>query len=195
MAGRVNVQKEELSWRNKKHRHMSVHGLRSAIGEEGEQEDDCETPGFVGWTGLHLQGRAGTSRIGRRPPRQRRTRWLVGSASVRKGSFHPAVTAASRAPTSPNTRATRKKNISTRERNQENWVANTGFKEDCGLPVVGLVPVRTWDGRPPVFWDGRPDALSLAALRGVLVRLLSGVGILRCCVAQATVVYVAAATR
>ena len=75
------------------------------------------------------------------PPRQRRTRRLVGPASVRKGSFLATIITAPSTSTHPNTRSTRKVNTATNYR-------RTLGKKYGGLPVLGLVPASSWVGRP-----------------------------------------------
>ena len=140
------------------------------------------------------QARRHSSGLDADPPRQRRTRCLAGSEATRKGLSAPENIKSPRVSTNPNTRATRKKSTSTKERDWEGLLANAGIKEYGGLPVVLLVPASSWVGRPPVL-GMVPASLWLGHLRNVPVRLFSRVGILRCRVAHSTVVCVATATR
>ena len=150
------------------------------MSKEGEQEHNRQPPA-----------------LDADPPRQRRTRWLVGSASVRKGSFCPAVNTASRSSTYPNPRATRKKNTNTKvgelvgecglERKRRPSSRRVGARQNWGWSrrqFLGWFPVLP----PASSWVGHPAWLPK--------RLSSlGVGMLQYRVAQATVACVATATR
>ena len=65
--------KEEPCLRNCNDGHKSAQELKQAIDEVGDQKHERQSPG-----------------LDADPPRQRQTRWLVGSASVTKGSFYSA---------------------------------------------------------------------------------------------------------
>ena len=146
--------------RNYHHSSMSVHVLRHASDEEGEQQHDRQPP-----------------ELDADPPRQRRTRWLEGPASVRKGTFCATNITASHELQRTQTNDRRGRCMH-EGRDQKTLSANTAFEKYDGLPVLGLVPTSSWVGRPPVFgMVARPVRLSLP-----------GVGMLRCNVTQATVV-------
>ena len=87
-----------------------------------------------------------------------------------------------------NERSMRKENTSTKGRDWENLSANTGLKENGGLPVLGLLPASSEVGRLPVSRMVARPFLGWQPCGWVPVRLHSGVSILQCSVAWATVV-------
>ena len=119
------------------HGRLSVHGLRHAIGEEGEQEHDRQPPGS-----------------GQTAPRKKRTRRLVGSASVRRGIFCVTTQLSSRPPERQRTQTRKRQGRRTPARRGATGRAcrrARGLKEYGGLQVVGLVPASSWVGRQPVL--------------------------------------------